>query len=481
MQDQVIVHQGTFRKEQEKSYIHLPFDMPPGATQLKVEHTYSNRIGSNPLLNGGNTLDLGVFDARGIDFIKAGFRGWSGSERSSFCIDLNEATPGYVPGPLLPGRWHVYLGLYKIAPEGCAYEVKISISTGNGAVGQAAPVLAPPEPVRAFSRNGDLPFSRPRGLLAPWLCGELHCHSWHSDGDSSATALVQLARERGLDFVAVSDHNTTASQRELAELHDPGLILIRGIEVTTYKGHFNVWGVEDWIEFRVGSPQDMRAALQFAQARGAVTSCGHPKPFGPDWDYESVTDYHCVEVWNGPWTLLNQMALEFWTKQLQTGRRIPAIGGSDYHNRSHLAEVPLRAPGAPAVWVYVPGEPTSAAVLQAIRDGHVSLSPDIGGPFIDLRAGEESSAMGGDILQLPANGKLAVQVRCRNAGGHRLVLLDQETELYGNRVSSDDAVVSTEVLAQDSLYVRAELRTAEQDLVAMTNPIYLQPKGRAGF
>src|SRR5689334_18947464 len=120
---------GTLGPEQEKSYLYLPFDVPDGAKLLTIEYTYSNRIGSSPLLTGGNTIDLGVFDARGIDYLEAGFRGWSGSERASVSIGEADATPGYLAGPLTPGRWHVMLGLYKIGPDGCTYQVEIAIAS----------------------------------------------------------------------------------------------------------------------------------------------------------------------------------------------------------------------------------------------------------------------------------------------------------------------------------------------------------------
>ena len=469
MPNLTIIHEGTLRPEQEKTYLHLPFDMPTDATRLEVEYACSNRISADPLFTGGNTIDLGVFDARGIDFLTAGFRGWSGSERSSFFITKTDATPGYLAGSLIPGRWHVLLGLYKVAPQGCSYRVRITITLSTTADGRRQTMTCG----QRSAADSDLPSSPPRAPFAPWLRGELHCHTWHSDGDISAVDLVSLARERGLDFLAVSDHNTIASQHELASLHDPGLVLIRGVEVTTFKGHFCVWGIGDWVDFRVQRPEDMEAALRFAGDRGAVTSCGHPKPFGPPWDYESVTNYHCVEVWNGPWTLLNQMALDFWVSQLATGRHIPAIGGSDYHRKRELQDNPPRAPGTPTVWVYVPETPSASAILDAIRHGHVSLSDEPNGPFLDLRAGHAFPAMGGDVIARPQDGRLAVRAHCQRGAGHQLRLLDQQGVLFEQAISEADAVVATELPVTHSLYVRAELRTADEGMKTLTNPVYL--------
>jgi len=458
-----VIHEGTFRPTQEKTFIHLPFDVPPGATRLDVNYSYTNPIGSNPFLSGGNTIDLGVFDARGISFQRAGFRGWSGSERSSFYISETSASPGYLPGPLIPGRWYVHLGLYKVAPDGGSYRVEVTITSeaGHAAVGDL------PSPVVA------LPSSPPPARSAPWLCGELHCHTWHSDGDSSPADVVALARQRGLDFLAISDHNTIACHRELATLQDPGLILIPAVEVTTFHGHFNVWGIGDWVDFRVQTAQDMAAALHYAHERGAITSCSHPKPFGPPWDYAEVTDYDCVEVWNGPWFLINQIALDFWTRQIAAGRRIPAVAGSDWHRRSEMADDPPRAPGTPCVWVYVAEEASAQAILQAIRRGHVVMSDEPAGPLLDMRAGSAFSAMGGDTLPRPFDGRLPLRVHCRRGAGYRLQLLDQNGVLFEQVLHQPDEVVTAYLDVAASLFVRAELRAGDEAMKALTNPVYL--------
>ncbi len=183
---------GSLAASQQGSYVHVPFDVPADAVRLDVEYAYSARIGAEPHLTGGNTIDLGVMDSRGIDFLAAGFRGWSGSERAAFfiaegaCPELAEgdATPGYIAGPLPPGRWHILLGLYKVAAAGCEYRVTITIATQPGRQAHPTP---PPLP-------GDLPASPPPAPFAPWLRGELHSHTWHSDGDRSPAGLVSLAR-----------------------------------------------------------------------------------------------------------------------------------------------------------------------------------------------------------------------------------------------------------------------------------------------
>ncbi len=217
----------------------------------------------------------------GSIFSRGGFRGYSGSERLAITVAETEATPGYLAGPLNPGRWHLMLGLYKVAAGACCYHVQIDVTLDGAA--------RAPESLAATPR--DLPASPPPGRNAPWLCGDLHCHSQNSDGDASPAEIVEMARQRGLDFLAVTDHNTVAASRELALLRDPGLVLVAGVEVTTYLGHMHVLGTTEWIDFRALTDGEMAEAAAYARARGAVLSCNHPKPLGPDWRFSDAVTF----------------------------------------------------------------------------------------------------------------------------------------------------------------------------------------------
>ncbi len=106
-------------------YATIPFDLPFVAARLTVSYDYSARMTADRI-EGGNVIDLGLFDPRGSQFPGGlGFRGWSGSARSEFFVGSEEATPGYLPGPLPSGRYAVLLGLYRIWPQGADYEIQI--------------------------------------------------------------------------------------------------------------------------------------------------------------------------------------------------------------------------------------------------------------------------------------------------------------------------------------------------------------------
>ena len=64
-------------------------------------------------------------------------------------------------------------------------------------------------------------------------CYDLHCHSTASDGSLSPTALVERARQKGVDVLALTDHDATHGLAEAsAAAHLQNLDLINGIEVS---------------------------------------------------------------------------------------------------------------------------------------------------------------------------------------------------------------------------------------------------------
>jgi len=292
-----LVLTGRFEPAEERRFRHLPFAVPPGLDQLHLRYDSSDRIPSDPTLRGGNTLDLGLFDGRGTEPGGAGFRGWSGSARRELAITAAWATPPYRPGPIAAGEWHVLLGAYKVGPRGLDYRIEIRFD----------PDLPPEPPLPP------LPIPPPVRLPPPaepgWVRADLHCHTRRSDGDATPLEVRRLAAAAGLDVVAFTDHNSPSDPRDRGDPGDGLPLVVPALEVTTYGGHWNAWGVDAWFDFRDPTPAGARAAMAAAISAGAVVSVNHPKPFGPDWAYGDDLQPDLIEVWNGPWERLNGRAL----------------------------------------------------------------------------------------------------------------------------------------------------------------------------
>jgi hypothetical protein len=451
----VITIEGVLQPNQQLTYVHLPFEVPANIGRIDVAYSYDAEISSDPELTGGNTVDIGIFDPRGIDFCTEGYRGWSGSARKSFFIAQNDATPGYMPGEIQPGTWHICLGVYKVAADGCRYQVNISLTPSEESA------FAFPE----LLRLSDTPSERiqPDG----WYKGEIHCHTVHSDGDSTPGEIVQLAESLGLDFLAITDHNNRTQGIDLARIKT-NLILIPGYEVTTYYGHWNIWGDNGWIDFRVQQADDLARAVNEANARGFLMSCNHPKPYGPDWAYPEVEGYSCVEVWNGPWEGLNPIALEFWEARLRRGKRLTAVGGSDHHFswREHPAKL-----AHPTNYIYCPGKPSAVELLRALRAGHAFISESPLGPQLFLAA---NNAIMGDQVARPTNNQVPIQVQVVNGIGAHLQVFDASGVITQIEVNSVEAKFDFTVNVAETPYIRIQLVHPETGYVsALTNPIYI--------
>jgi hypothetical protein len=465
--------QGAFQRDDaDLPFRHLPFEVPVGARRLEVTYHFE-QAEQEP----SDVVDIGVFDERGTDFLAGGFRGWSGSSRSGLFIAHQDATPGYIPGPLGPGLWHVHLGCPLKHRDRCRYWVELSldidleadVAETTASVNRPEPGL---EPRPSQSRQG----------AGRWYAGDFHCHTVHSDGLNTVDECAVEAARQGLDFLAITDHNTIAHFEEIALRPRDGVLLIPGEEVTTAWGHANVWGAGCWVDFRCADDRAMERVLSFVDERGGLLSVNHPKR-GYPWEFTGVEDFRVTEVWQGPWRFLNTESLDYWEQRLRSGRRLIAVGGSDCHSIPPAEELQPWSMGNPCTMVYVEGALDEAGVLGAVRAGHVFISEDPKGPFLELTAacGERSYLMG-DVIDAPAGTPVRFRLRYRGPAEKKLRLL-RDGDLWRETVAEqEETSLEFDALLEEPGYLRAEVmgfrgRPERGEVVhAMTNPLYLSPE-----
>ncbi|HEX4656574.1 MAG TPA: PHP domain-containing protein, partial [Streptosporangiaceae bacterium] len=176
------------------SWQYLPVEVPDGTCGLRAELEYER---------AGAVLDMGCIGP-------GGFRGWSGGARRSFVITPDAATPGYLRGDLEPGTWQVMIGLHRVPPGGAEYRLTAEVSSRPGE-------LTPQQPPDPMPPLADRPSRRelPATPGRRWLAGDLHSHTVHSDGAMTVPELARFAVGQGLDFLAITDHNTISHHAEL--------------------------------------------------------------------------------------------------------------------------------------------------------------------------------------------------------------------------------------------------------------------------
>jgi hypothetical protein len=384
-------------------YLYVPFDVPEGTTRIDVTLAYAKAEDC--------VIDLGAFDPRDTGYpTREGFRGWSGGARDRFFIATDDATPGYVHGAIQPGRWTVILGLYKVPEAGTEVSITIALD--------AAPRTLEPQPERPF------PVRRQAG----WYRGDLHCHTFHSDAKGSPELLHAAARQAGLDFLAIADHNTTTQRRYFHPQSSPELVFVRAMEVTTAEGHANVYGVDDWIDFRMTRRADAHTLARLVHDRGGLLSINHDKP-PIAWEYE-LPEADCQEVWQSTWMAWNWIALERWQQRLVSGLRLSAIGGSDYHQPAQLMPEGPLVLARPTTVLWLP-ELSEDAILAAMKagEGYVTESPT--GPALVMTV--DGRPMGSTVTAARMG-----RAEIKGAKGDRLVWIDASGDIGTALIEADE-------------------------------------------
>jgi hypothetical protein len=449
---QHLVLTGEVNGSQNKTYLDVPFTVPPGVHRISVDFQYDGK-------EQRATLDLGIADPER-------FRGASGGNKSHFTISETDATPSYLPGAIPAGQWKLRIAVPNMRADVVAhYRADIVFN----------------------SAAEDSSFTaQPLAVGTRWYRGDLHMHTTHSDGSCKSQSgrkvpcplflTVQAAATRGLDFIAITDHNTDSHYSELRELQPffDHLLLIPGREMTTFHGHFNVFGVTQFLDYR-----DLNTVLRETRALGGIASVNHAEaPEGEDcmgcrWVPLAGTDmglFSAVEVIN--YGAIMFSSAKYWDTQLRAGHRLAAIGGSDNHNAT-IAPGDVSAIGWPATGVEA-DELSVAAVLRGIRAGRTFI--DLTGSrdkMLDFTAEANGvSAKMGGTLQTAAATTISVHIRAIASEGStvRLLLDGEETAAP---VPLADGIAATVTAGAGEHWLRIEVRDSSGSSELISSPLYI--------
>lgn len=463
---------GAISGTDHQSYKRIPFTLPEGVDRLVVAFDYDGR-------EAKTVIDLGMEDPNG-------FRGASGGSKQSFTISETDATPSYLPGRLVPGEWALSLAIPNIRDgEQARWTARLWFL--KGAEAQSLP--APTE-----------------GRGPGWYRGDLHLHSAHSDGscDSQSGTRVpcplfrtlEAAAARGLDYVAVTEHNSVSHAHMLREAQPyfDKMLLITGREITTFQGHFNIFGISEPIDFRIahGIDNSFNRIADRVHALGGIVSVNHPAlPSGeicmgcgwtmPDVDYSKVD---AVEIVTGAATGSAggnvegiTSGLPFWLEKSQAGGRLlAAIGGSDNHDPD---KHDMGAVASPVTTVFA-RDLSQQALFDGIRSGRafITIDPAMKDVHLDfsLQSGRKATSREKVLMGGAFSGKageaLSLMADVKGPAGSVLEIMNG-----ANRISSipltTTAFRSTLPLSlgKGMHIIRLQLRGADGSIIAYSNAV----------
>jgi len=321
-------------------------------------------------------------------------------------------------------------------------------------------------------------------------------HTAHSDGQCASQSgkkvpcpvflTVEAAARKALDFIAISDHNTTSqydAMRELQPYFDK-LLLIPAREITTFDGHMNLLGTTSYLDFRVGSPgvPDTNTLLRKAQNLGALVSINHPDAptgelwMGCGWTPKTAVYMNlitAVEAVNGGSELDGTYGIPFWDKQLNDGHRLTGVGGSDNHNALSVPDRPS-AVGNPTTVVYAT-ELSTPGILAGIRAGHV---------FVDATASRDrvltmtaqtvhGTAQMGDSIEAEQQISVDFEVHETGADDGKISLIEDGHALTASSNASKGTLHSRWTSDGHRHWFRPQINGPDGKLWMIGNPIYV--------
>jgi predicted metal-dependent phosphoesterase TrpH len=213
----------------------------------------------------------------------------------------------------------------------------------------------------------DRPPARPASYRGGYriLEADFHAHTRFSDGFLSPFDLVIQAQRRGLDALAVTEHNITFPGRMARWFSRAvgGPSILVGEEITTRRYHLHGIGLTS----RVDASAPLPEVLAEIHRQGGVAIAAHPigryqPAFEAELDHiDGAEVLHPIAFnrddgrsWR--WTEMR----DFYERALASGHRLTAIGSSDYHAFSPL--------GVCRTLVFAKDD-SAEAVLDALKAG----------------------------------------------------------------------------------------------------------------
>ena len=298
--------------------------------------------------------------------------------------------------------------------------------------------------------------------------GDCHIHTHYSDGRSSVAQVQEAAKVAGMDFVFITDHNTTAAKSDCKKFRRVWL----GMESLAGPHHLGILGAEEALikpfdNFREGF-------LEAAAMPGCLAFLPHPTGWFPTKRYspeqiklvDQLDGPFNMEIMNGAnqifdcWDITDARSVELWDKLLCRGKIVYAMGNSD----AHLVH------GVGSVWNGVFSERCNKrSILEALRGGRNFVSD---APLINITAGRTKM---GQIVRPRTGSSLTFRIAASDTAGLyqlRLIKNGRVIKRVDGRERKVLRLKHSERFTGRAFYIRAQV-AALDGRRAYTNPIFV--------
>ncbi len=202
----------------------------------------------------------------------------------------------------------------------------------------------------------------------PWLKGNLHAHTTHSDGDLSPQETVDAYADLGHDFLMITDHDHFTP---VSDLDAKGMVLIPGNEITAYGPHI----LHVNAHRHIGPEDDRQRIIAAIQTDGGFSVVCHPN-WLEDYNHCDQENLHTwegymgIEIYNGVCRRAegSPLSTDRWDRILSAGRCVWGFANDDCHIAADRG----------LAWNVVQTETrTVAGITRALREGKFYASTGV--------------------------------------------------------------------------------------------------------
>ena len=172
---------------------------------------------------------------------------------------------------------------------------------------------------------------------------DLHVHekTFSTDSLLSLEEIVQVAKQRGLDAVCITDHDSMGLQSYAAEFSErTGFPIFVGVEYYSLQGDLLAFGIRDFPRERI----DAQVFIDQVHREGGAVISAHPfrhNRRGLETHLDTIRGIDALEVLNGSTLPDAAMAAVRYVRKYGFG----ATGGSDCHYTDKVGIVATYFPG----------------------------------------------------------------------------------------------------------------------------------------
>lgn len=471
----------TINPDSHQSHIIFRVEVPKSTQELMIHYSYSpteetvegnlDYIFSRYQSDNNMAADDrdSILSVRNLITISAhsnqGFEGSCHRFEPTGTIIINQtaSSKGMNSREIEPGFWDISLNLHSVVTP------KTEVHCVIEAVHEEESMVHPPIQILEMKK---LPLNRERNKDVPlhFQKVELHSHTHHSDAVHTTTELINEAMKQEINWLAITDHNTLSAFDEVSGIQH-SIPLIKGMEMTTFFGHFLTLGYQnqrpmDWTSI---DRFTINEKLKELKEQGLIIGIAHPfdvgSPYctGCRWQYvlETLEHIDFIEVWNSEdphLSLSNADAVAKWTQLLNAGIEIAATCGRDWHH-SNTTKVPA------SFYVLANHHAVEKEILEAVKLGrsYMTLSAEI-----DLAINDEWTI--GDRISLADREEMLLQVRLTHADDVDVVRIESNLgDLY--ETNQVDILYKLSRI-HDLRWLRVSAFDKELNRILMTNPVY---------